>query len=334
MRRLRPCLLLLVFLFFAACGDRPAPAPPTPTEPFIEVSRPLMGTQARVVLYSRDPKAAFDAAQAALDEAERLEKVLSDYDPASELMRLCAAGHTDPVPVSKDLYDALSLALDLARRTGGMFDPTIGAYTHLWRTAREKGEVPSAGARAEAASRVGWEKIELHPPTRRVRLTVPGMQLDLGGFGKGYAAQAAWAVLGMKGFPSCLVDIGGDIVVGKAPEGKAGWTVALAGGGSLLVADCAVAASGDSVRHVEIDGVRHGHILDPTTGLAVTTGARSVVVGRDAVSADVFATVLCIVPPAVGIAQAEGTVGVEARVAHGEGPAVSTSGFAALLQTD
>ena len=322
------CLPLVFVLVLAACGAESTASRSVPSSPFVRVSRPVMGTEAHVVLYARDPKAAFDAAQAALDEIQRLENVLSDYDPESELMRLCAAEHDEPVPVSRDLYDALSLALDFARRTGGVYDPTVGAYTHLWREARKTGARPSDEALAEARTRVGWQKVEMHPPTRSVRFTVKGLQLDLGGFGKGYAAQAAWAMLGIAGFPQCLVDVGGDIVVGAPPEGQEGWRVALEDGTAVRVHDCAIAGSGPGDRAIEIGDVRYGHILDPRTGVGITTGARSTVIAPDAASADVFATVLCILPVEAGIATAEGTSGVEARVKLTGQPEQTTSGFA------
>lgn len=328
MRRILPCLLLLLgaCLLLAACGAEPVPAPAP--DPFVRVARPVMGTEASITIYAADPAPAYDAAAKALDEIERLEAVLSDYDPESELMRLCAADHAEPVPVGRDLYEALTLALDLARRTRGLYDPTVGAYTHLWREAKARGTRPTDAALSAARARVGWQQVELHPPTRSVRFRVEGMQLDLGGFGKGYAAQAAWAMLGMAGFSRCLVDVGGDIVAGAPPEGQAGWTIMLEGAPPLVIRDRAVAASGPGERGVEVEGIAYGHILDPRTGLAVTNGQSSVVIAPDAASADVFATVLCILPIDEGLATAAGTDGVEAGVRLPDEALRTTPGFA------
>jgi len=324
--RLAPGLLLLL----AACGAEPA-AKSAPVR--LEFTRVLMGAPARVVLYADDESGARAAGRAALDEIARLEAVMSDYDPESELMQLLArAGEEDPVPVGRDLWDVLSLSLDLARRTGGAFDPTVGPYVRLWRESAASGSLPTPADLASARALVGWARIELHPRMRGVRLPARFMRLDFGAVGKGYAAQAAWALLAARGFPRCLVDLGGDIVAGRSPPGEAGWRVQVLDGPVLRLVEAAVATSGDTARFVEIDGVHYSHIVDPRTGRGLTHRLRVTVVARDAATADALATAVSVEGKETGLARIEATQGAEAILQGADGTRVESSGFSRWLE--
>ncbi len=325
MRYLLPCLLLLL----AACGDEAPDEPQRPSfDGRVEVGRALMGTEVRVLLYADDESAGVAAANDALDEIARLEQMLSTYIPESELSKLNAADHGKPVSVSAELWQILGLALDLARKSGGTFDPTVGPLVDLWKAAGEKGALPSDAERNAALAKVGFGRVELHPPTRGVRFTVPGMRIDLGGFAKGFAAQAAWALLGMKGFPACLVDVGGDVVVGAAPPGKAGWDLE-ADGVPVRLVDCAAAGSGHDARFVTIDDELYSHIVDPRTGLGLRGDSSIVVIARDGPTADAMATAALVHGGDEGLALIESAPGAEARMLH-EGKTKATSGFAKL----
>ena len=268
-----------------------------------EFSRPLMGTDFRIVLYAVEPLRAQEAAAAAYARVAELEAVLSDFDPGSELRRLSAtAGSGRWIDVSDDLWEVLEAAQRWAVQTAGAFDVTVGPLTRLWRWADRRG-VPPPPRRVEVAARsVGYDRMDLDPVRRRVRLSTPGMQLDAGGIGKGFAADGALSLLRESGIRSALIDAGGDLVLGEPPPGRSCWDVevpSVTAGGRLArevvcLAEVAVATSGDWERHIEADGVRYSHIVDPRTGSAVEARRVTTVVAPTGTSADVLASAFSV----------------------------------------
>ena len=290
------CFILLLCL--VGCGAAPRLA--TPLERF-EYRQRHMGVVARLVLYAPDSAAARQAASAAFARIAALNDVMSDYQPTSELMRLCQRAGGPPVPVSDDLFLVLRRAQALAARTDGAFDVTAGPYVRLWRTARRTGRLPPPESARAARRRVGWQHVRLDSNAQTVRLAVPGMQLDLGGLAKGYAADEALEALRWHGAPRALVQIGGDIVVGAPPPGRDGWRVALQhappGQRSVTLTHAALSSSGDTEQFVEIGGVRYSHVVDPRTGQGLTSRLLATVVAPDGLTADAFATTVSVLAP-------------------------------------
>jgi thiamine biosynthesis lipoprotein len=120
---------------------------------------------------------------------------VSDYREDSELMQLCAKAGGPAVGVSDDLLRVLDAALRLSRRTDGAFDVSVGPVSRIWRRARAAGALPDPKELGAAQRLVGYRHIELSVERRTVRLTRRGMLLDLGGIGKGHAADEALATL-------------------------------------------------------------------------------------------------------------------------------------------
>ncbi len=277
-----------------------------------EFTRRAMGGWAQIVLYCETREAAVEAARAAFDRIEALNDVMSDYKTDSELMRLCAQAGSGPIEASDDLIDVLERAEEISRASGGAFDVTVGPIVRLWRASGREGRLPEAEALAEAMGRVGWEMVRLDRRAGTVDLAVPGMQLDMGGIGKGFAADAAYEQLRLRGLGRSLVNMGGDIRVGEPPPGRAGWRVVpmpFAGdpsnpnnaqakrGEALIVANVGVASSGDAERFVEVAGVRYSHIVDPGTGIGLTNRVAVVVVAADATTADAIASAASVLGP-------------------------------------
>ncbi len=245
-----------------------------------------MGSVVRITIYAENSS----ALPAAFARIRGLDEKLSDYKPESELNQVCRTAHDHPVRVSADLFRVLSAARKLAGETDGAFDVTIGPVTHLWR----QGKTPDAATLA----RCGYRNLVLDRARRTVFLKLAGMQLDLGGIAKGYAADEALATLRAHGVKQALVAVSGDIAAGDPPPGKEGWRIGVEPkGGELLLRNAAVSTSGDTEQFLESDGVRHSHIIDPKTGLGLTSRVAVTVVARHGIDADALATAISVLGP-------------------------------------
>lgn len=337
-------LLLSLMVACVQVGGSPGPD----VEQRFEWSRPAMGTTFRIVMHAFDEATAVAAADAAFARIDALESLLSDYDEASELSRLGARSDTEPgvpVPVGDDLWRVLQAAQAMSLRTHGAFDVTVGPWVALWRRARRQAVPPEDKLIEELATSVGFDKLSFDPNSQSVTLSATGMRLDLGGIAKGYALDEALAVLRRHGIDRALVDGGGDVAVGAPPPGRSGWRVAIEpfdGEGTLgpVVVElyhAALATSGDSYQALQHGGQRHGHILDPRSGRALTTGYGTSVLAADGMTADALASAACVLGPGSALQLVEGWDGVELRMVGSDESGAArvwmSSGFAALCAT-
>jgi thiamine biosynthesis lipoprotein len=291
-----------------------------------EFAETHMGSEFKLVLYSNDEASARSASRLAFARIAALDATLSDYQPESELMRLCDKAGGPPVPVSQDLFDVLERSLQMYERSEGAFDVTIGPVVRLWRRARRERKLPDPELLAKARALVGSDKMRLDPRARTVQLLKPGMKLDLGAIAKGYASQEAVKVLKAQGISRVLVAGSGDIVVGDPPPGLDGWTIGIAPLDSpdappsrfLRLKNAAVSTSGDSSRFVEIVGQRYSHIIDPKTGLGMLEHASVTAVAPDGATADALDTTVYILGPEKGLALVE-SLGTAAYIVRAEG---------------
>lgn len=261
--------------------------------------KPKMGSPFTITVYSNDSVKAGLAAEAAFKKADELNQILSDYVDSSEINRLSAtSGKAQYIRVSGPLFDILQHSLEAARLSKGSFDITMGPVVKLWRTARRLKRLPDADSIKAAMQRTGWQYIHLDTVSRSVWLEKPGMQLDIGGLGKGFVAHAALRVLQEHGLPCAMVNAGGKIVTGEAPPGQNGWRIGINVPGEkeaimpylLLLKNNAVATSGDIYQYLEFNGVRYSHIIDPRTGTGITNSRNVTAIAADATTADWLST--------------------------------------------
>jgi thiamine biosynthesis lipoprotein len=284
-----------------------------------EYDEPHLGTRCRLVFYARDRGTADTAARAAFERIRVLEGIMSDYQPQSELMRLCAAAGGPPVRVSPDLFAVLECGKRVSVGSRGAFDVSIGPLTHLWRRSARTGSLPDQNQIDLARSLVDYQAIALDPEHHTVRLAKKGMLLDLGGIGKGYAADEALAVLRRRGIDSALVAAGGDIALGSPPPGKPGWRISVAGfcgtnSGRLELHDSAISTSADTEQHLDIGGERRSHIIDPRVGFGLTERRSVTVVASRGVWADSLTKVGSIMDPTVALRVIESFPGAWAKI--------------------
>jgi FAD:protein FMN transferase len=308
-------LLLLGCLGNARAADRQ----------LFEAVEPHMGTLVRIKLYADGARQAKAAFRAAFDRIAQLDDALSDYKPGSELNRICRTAVVRPVAAGADLFRVLEASQKLAGETEGAFDVTLGPVIRLWRQARNTNRLPDAAVLREAAGRCGYRKLHLDPAKQTVMLDQAGMQLDAGGIAKGYAADAALSVLAQLGIRSALVAASGDLAFGDPPPGQRGWRIGVdsfdrpgtAFTRVLELSNAAVSTSGDQEQHVDIDGIRYSHIIDPATGMGLSGPITVTVVARHGVDADGLATAVSVLGAERGIALIEKRAGVAALVVTG-----------------
>lgn len=311
----------IVAVWLLGAGFLTAPADDSRLQRF-EFARTEMAVPIKLVFYAPDGATAKSAAEAAFGRIHQLNGILSDYDPASELRRLCdTAGEGKAVPVSEDLWKVLMQSIELSDRSGGAFDVTVGPIVRLWRRARRSGELPPQKLLSDARQLVGYKLVRLDAEHKTVALAKAGMRLDLGGIAKGYALDQALEVLRKHGIRRAIIHAGGDIGVGDPPPGETGWKI---GVGTLdvdakparylSVARCGVATSGDMFQFVEIGGRRYSHLVDPHTGVGLTDHSNVTVVAPNGTLSDGLASAVSVLGPKEGLKLVEATPGVAAFI--------------------
>jgi FAD:protein FMN transferase len=301
-----------------------------------------MGVAWKIALYAPNEAVANTAAKAAFGRIGELNKLFSDYEPDSELMRLCRTSRPGkPVKVSRELFEVLSHAQAVSKDSGGAFDVTVGHMTHLWRNARRRKRFPRPEVLQSALKKTGYRFIKLDPKNRAVELLKPAMRLDLGGIAKGYAGDAALAVLKKRGIARAMIDGSGDIVVGDPPPGRAGWKIAVESLRSrkrpariLTLKNRAVATSGDAYQFIEFHGKRYSHIVDPKTGFGLTQRSSVTVVAPAGWQADAYASAVSVLGPERGVKLIETKRGFEASITvlrNAKPVTVQTRGFKRFL---
>jgi thiamine biosynthesis lipoprotein len=279
----------------------------------------------QLILWAPDQAQADAAAKAAWARIDALNKTLSDYDPDSELNRLCRMTDKgpmkEPVEVSDDLCLILQRAIEAAEVSDGAFDVTVGPLTRLQRQSRQAGKLPDPAELKDAESRIGWRNIRLDPNAHRVQLLHERMQLDVGGIAKGFTSDCVLQLLRERGIARALCGAAGDIAIGDPPPGRKDWRIAIQSLKSpdktadyLRLHNYGVSTSGDTYRSAVVDGKRYSHIIDPKTGLGLRARIGVSTMAPQAVIADWSATAISILGPEQGIALIDRIPGAAARV--------------------
>jgi thiamine biosynthesis lipoprotein len=292
-----------------------------------EAVEPHMGTLVRITVYAHSAETAREAFGAAFARIRHLDDILSDYRPSSELNRLAAAESGREVPVSGDLFTVLAASQELAEASGGAFDITQGPVIRLWRDAARTRQLPDSVAQQNAAARTGFRKLHLDPARRTAKLDMSGMALDVGGIGKGYAADQALAVLDGLRIRSALVAVSGDLAFSDAPPGRKGWRIRIYNSASLAsglpqtveLTNAAVSTAGSSEQHADIGGRRYSHIVDPSSRSGLVEDLTVTVIARRGLEADGLDTAVSVLGVERGLALVESRPGAAALIVRRAG---------------
>ena len=299
-----------------------------------------MGTVVQVTFWTDDEPGAARAAAAAFEELRRLDAMMTTWTDDSEVSKINAAAGKKAVAVSAETFAVIERAVDISRRSKGVFDITVGAFQGLWKFDEDRdGTIPEPAAVRERVKLVGWKQIALDRKKRTVKLKKPGMKITLGGIAKGYAVDRAAKLLWDAGFSDFILQAGGDMFV-SGKKGDQPWVVGIRDPRGTRDATFAIApiedrsfsTSGDYERAVVLDGVRYHHILDPRTGQPAKASRSVTVMAKDAFTADAWSKVFFILGAERAMKLVESLDGVEAVFVTAENEVVSSSGIADTLK--
>jgi thiamine biosynthesis lipoprotein len=263
-------------------------------------SRPLLGTIVNLSLIgSREKTDA--AAEAAFNEIERIEKLMSPYRKGSDIFRLNDAVSARNLELNPETVELVARSLEISRKSGGAFDVTYAALGEIWDYKKRPFVPPTRKEVKKALERTGYGKLRVDSGNSTLSFKVPGMKLGLGGIAKGYAVARAVGVLKEKGIRAGIVEEGGDLQVFGTKFGKPWKTGIIHPREKGLAAAVkmkdgqAIATSGDYERYAEHGGKRYSHIIDPRTGYPAESDLVSVsVITGDPVRADAWATAIMV----------------------------------------
>ena len=268
----------------------------------LDVSRPAMACNFTVFLNGGEYDDGVEHAASALDEIERLEGQLTVYRDHSEVSRLNRAAASQPVAVQQNLFDLLMQAITHWQETDAAFDITSGPLSKIWGFYRRQGNVPSEADLETAMASVGSQYLELDSAKQTVSFDKQGVEINLGGIGKGYAVDEAARVLLMAGVEhfcfhgghSSVLARGGQLV---GQERLPGWNIGIRHPqrpqlqlGEFWLVDAAMGTSGTATQSFFHKGRRYGHIIDPRTGWPVDGVLSTTVIAPCAADADALAT--------------------------------------------
>jgi len=275
------------------------------TTPFVHKKRYAMGTVFEIVAYSDSAGRASSAIDQALDEVVRLDNVMSNFKPGSDLSRMNREAHFHAVRIPADLYKVIETSLAYSRLSEGEFDVSVGPVVDLWKAAIAGGATPTAAEQEQARSCVGYEKIELMAPDQ-IEFHSDCMRVDLGGIGKGYAVDRAMAILRSNRIERAYIDAGGSTIYGMgAPPDRDAWLVHLRDPSNRL--DPQVKLINNSVSTSEqtaastLTGDAPGHIVVPGSGKPLRTRYAVSVTAKSATDSDALSTTLLLLGPEKGV---------------------------------
>lgn len=266
-----------------------------------------MGSRFELVLEGENEAWLRAAGEEALREIQRLDRQLTIFDASSEVSRLNARASYAPVAVEPRLFDLLVTSRRLSQETGGAFDVTVGPLMRAWGFFGASGHLPAQADLDAARTVTGMDLVELDAPNRSVRFARPGVMIDLGAIGKGYAVDEAVALLREAGVERAFLHGGTSTSFGLGtPEGETAWRVSLSYPGFdrhddqirtlavVSLADSSLSVSAVQGKWFSAAGEVYGHVLDPRLGRPVTGALQAAVACSSATEADAYATALLV----------------------------------------
>ncbi|WP_254064015.1 FAD:protein FMN transferase [Granulicella sp. S190] len=282
-----------------------------------------MGTEFSIDIYAHNQSEADRAINLAFDEVDRLEDLLSNYRPSSELSRISREASNEPVTTDPETFRFLQRAFYWSARSEGAFDITVGPLLRAWGFFFQGGRIPSGSELVSLRSKVGWQKVILDSQARTVSFSHhQSMELDPGSIGKGFAIDQVVTMLHGLGVTSAFLSAGGSTLYAiGAPPGTTGWPVNIPDpihpgriASRILLKDSSLSTGACTEKFFIKDGHRYCHIFDPKSLRPVEGVLQTSVIDPSATDSDALSTVVFVLDPTLSRRVIESTPGRKALV--------------------
>lgn len=268
----------------------------------------LLGSPFEITVVAKDSVQGNLFSDLAIAEVKRIENLISDWIPTSQISKVNQNAGISPIKVDKEVFDLVERATKISKLTSGAFDISYASMDRIWKFDGSMKEMPTPEEIRKSVEKVGYQNIILNPKDTTIFLKNKGMKLGLGGIGQGYIADKIKVLLQEKGCSSGLVNVSGDINTwGKQPNGNL-WTVGIVNPmnknkvfATFPLDDSAVETSGSYEKYVTFNGKRYSHIIDPRTGYPATGIISVSVFAKQTELADALATGIFVMGVEVGL---------------------------------
>ncbi len=261
----------------------------------------LMGSRWQFTLVAPDSTSAEEHINTVIAEVTRIEDLISDWKPASQVSQVNSNAGIKAVKVNREVFDLTERALRLSEMTHGAFDISFAAMDRIWKFDGSMTAMPSPGLISKSVEKVGYENIVLDSVNSTIFLKLKGMKIGFGALGEGYAADKCRALMQEKGIKAGIVNGSGDMSTwGKQPNGSP-WTIGITNpmlNNSLIAViplnEGSVVTSGSYEKFVTFNGKRYSHIINPATGYPATGLTSVTVFGPSTETANGFSTSMMV----------------------------------------
>lgn len=294
----------------------------------------MLGSPFEITVVANDSISGEKALDMAVAEVRRVENLISDWKPDTEISAVNRNAGKQAVKVSNEVFDLVSRSLKISELTEGAFDVSYASMDRIWKFDGSMTAMPTPEAIQKSVEKVGYHNIIMDTKNKTIFLKNEGMKIGLGGIGQGYIADNIKALLIANGFQSGIVNVSGDVSAwGAMPDGKP-WTVGIVNPmnknkifATFPLIDSAVETSGSYEKFVVFDGKRYSHIIDPRTGYPAMGIVSVSVFSKQTEISDALATSIFVMGKDVGLNLINQLKGIECIIIDDQGKIHSSEGI-------
>ena len=294
----------------------------------------MLGSPLEITVVAKDTIQGNQYIDLAITEVKRIEYLISDWIPSTQISQVNKNAGSKPVKVDKEVFDLVGRAIKVSQITSGAFDISYASMDKIWKFDGSMKAMPTEEAIKKSVSKIGYKNIILDSKEQTIFLKNEGMKLGLGGIGQGYIADKVKELLFSKGCTSGIVNVSGDINAwGRQQDGNP-WTVGIVNPlnknkvfATFPLEDSAVETSGNYEKYVIFNGIRYSHIIDPRTGYPAQGVVSVSVFAKQTEIADALATGIFVMGVEVGIDLVNQLKGVECIMVDDKGKIHSSKGI-------